>query len=705
MRAALARARLEAVNLYCVAGTLPVGPIRRYVAAVISSGVAVYAVLLFGNDWTAIDEPVVWLLVGLVLVAELFPITVPWRAEAQTVSTSTTWAFASLLLAGGAIAATAQVVASVLEDVVDRKPWWKTTFNAAQYAIAIGAAAAVIELTGVELRGTDDIDVATIAGVLVAGLAFYVTNNVLVGGAIALAQGLPVHAYLRTDLLFQATSNLVLVSQAPLVVIAASVHTALVLLFVPMVAAVWHMARLSVEHERLAFRDQLTGLPNRLSFQRELDERLAAGHEHLVIALVDLQRFHDVNDTLGHRVGDRMLRDIARRLAGLALDGLYVARVGGDEFGVCARYDRDAGIEGLEGVIAIIAAAVESPLVIGGERIDVTAAVGASIAPDHGRDAGALLQTADVALWSAKRHRTRWQLYDPRLDQFDPRRLTLLAELRRAIERGELVPYFQPKAEVATRRIIGMEALVRWEHPTSGTLRPVEFLPLAETAGLMPELTASVLAQALDAVVEWRRAGYGLDIAVNFAPQTVQDPAVPAAIAAELAARRLPAGILTIELTETAAMEDPEQAVRVLTALHALGVRVAVDDYGTGHASLAWIRRLPIDELKIDRSFVATMVVDPSDHSIVASTVEMARRLGLRVTAEGVETDAVWERLVQCGCDNIQGYLLARPIAPDEVSAWLDAYEAARPGGVRRLGDGDADGNAGTVTRFPGPAG
>jgi diguanylate cyclase (GGDEF)-like protein len=671
------------------------GPIRRYVVGVTGGGIAILVAMLPTADWSRIDEPVVVLIAVLVLVAELFPITVPWRDEAQTVSTSTTWAFALVLLAGGGIAAVALAVASLVEDAVDHKPWWKAGFNAAQYTIALGAATAVVELSGVTFREASDVDAASLTVVMIAGLVFYMANNALVGGAIALAQGLPVTAYLRTDLWFQAASNLVLVSQAPLVVVASSVNVWLVPLFLPVIAAAWRMARLSVERERLAFRDQLTGLANRLAFQRQLDEELADARGPLAVALVDIDAFREVNDALGRTVGDRMLVEVARRLEGLAGRDLVVARVGGDEFAVFAPYDPTSGIEGLEGLVARLSAAVEQPVVVGGERIEVVASVGAAVAPDHGADADLALHSADVALRAAKRRHLRWQLYDPRLDHFDPRRLSLLSELRQAIARGELVPYFQPKAEVATRRVTGMEALVRWEHPTNGTLRPDEFLPVAEAAGLMAELTESVLDRALTELRTWRAAGFGLGVAVNFSPQSLQDPELPARIARVLAAHDLPGSVLTLELTETAAMEDPEQAVRVLGGVHALGVTIALDDYGTGHASLAWIKRLPLDEIKIDRSFVATMLVDPSDDSIVASTVEMAKRLGLAVTAEGVETDGVWERLRQCGCDSAQGYLLSRPMPPAAVVPWLHARDATTSGSVRSIHETN-------VRRFPG---
>jgi diguanylate cyclase (GGDEF)-like protein len=649
--------------------------IARYVTVVVGGGAVVALALARTTDWSVLADPLVLLFVALVLLAELFPITVPWRDEAQTVSTSTTWSFALLLVAGPGVAAAAQAIASVSQDVFDRKPWWKTAFNAAQYVIAIAAAGAVLSATGVELTSSADVSLYNLSIVMVAGLVFYITNNLLVGSAIALAQGLPVGAYVRSDFWFQSASNLVLISQAPLVVIAANVEIWLVPLFVPVVAAAWHTARLSVDRERLAFRDQLTDLPNRLAFERELDMRLRGGTEPIVALLLDIDGFRDVNDTLGHRVGDRILTDLAHRLEALDRPVRFIARLGADEFGVLCDFEHERAVGD---VVERIASADEEPVLVGGERVEVVASIGGAIGPEHGATAELLLQRADVALRSAKERRAGWLLYQPSLDHFDPQRLTLLTELRHAIRAGELVPYFQPKAELSTGRVVGFEALVRWEHPSRGTLLPADFLGLAETTGLMDELTTLVLDGSLAAARMWRAQGFDVRVAVNFSAQSLQDQGLPANVGRTLAKYDLPGSALAVEVTETAAMDEPEKAVRVLAAIHGLGVTVALDDYGTGHASLAWIKRLPIDELKIDGSFVASMLVDDNDASIVTSTVEMAKRLGLTVTAEGVESQAVWNRLLEIGCDQGQGYLLSRPMPARDVSPWLAAHGAVR---------------------------
>jgi EAL domain-containing protein (putative c-di-GMP-specific phosphodiesterase class I) len=303
--------------------------------------------------------------------------------------------------------------------------------------------------------------------------------------------------------------------------------------------------------------------------------------------------------------------------------------------------------------------------------LDLDASVGIAVYPEHGGDAAQLLQHADVAMYAAKHAHAGFMVYDPAVDQHSPRRLALLGGLRRALEADQLLLDYQPKADLRSGQVIGVEALVRWRHPDHGLLGPGEFIPLAERTGLIHPLTRWVLDAALDQVAEWARADYQLSVAVNVSTRCLLDPGLPDRVAERLAARQLPAGSLVLEVTESAVMADPARALDVLGRLHALGIGLALDDFGTGYSSMAYLKTLPVDELKVDRSFVGQMATSPSDAMIVRSTIELGHNLGLRVVAEGVETQETWEQLLALGCDVAQGYLLGRPMAAADLARWL----------------------------------
>jgi diguanylate cyclase (GGDEF)-like protein len=420
-----------------------------------------------------------------------------------------------------------------------------------------------------------------------------------------------------------------------------------------------------------ALHDPLTGLPNRELFADRVGQAIRTADRQLrpaALLLLDLDRFKDVNDTLGHHHGDRLLGKVATRLT-RALRGVdTVARLGGDEFAVLLP---DVGADGAPAVADKLRAALHRPLTLDGVGLDLDASIGIAVYPDHGGDAAELLQHADVAMYAAKQTHAGFVVYHPAVDQHSPRRLALLGGLRRALERDELVLHYQPKADLHSGQVRGAEALVRWQHPAHGLLGPGEFIPLAERTGLIHPLTRWVLDTALRQAAEWRRAGHRLSIAVNISTRSLLDRDFPEQVAERLAAFKVPPGSLVLEVTESAVMADPALALDVLGRLHALGVGLAVDDFGTGYSSMAYLKALPVDELKVDRSFVGHMTTSNSDAVIVRSTIDLGHNLGLHVVAEGVENRATWEQLAALGCDTAQGYHLGRPMPAAELEHWL----------------------------------
>jgi len=432
------------------------------------------------------------------------------------------------------------------------------------------------------------------------------------------------------------------------------------------------LRRHAVENEHLALHDPLTDLPNRSLFHDRAEQAVVAAQREggsAALMLLDLDRFKEINDTLGHHNGDLLLKEVGRRLQAAVRASDSVARLGGDEFGVLLPdvADTNAALA----VADKIRSALREPLVLAGIALDVDASVGVVLYPDHGDAVDMLLQRADVAMYVAKEDRSGCELYSPGRDEYSPTRLSLVAELRKAIDAGELVLYYQPKADLATDEVTGVEALVRWQHPERGLLMPDEFVPLAERTGLIRDLTRAVLDSALRQARAWQDHGIDLAVSVNLSARDLLDLDLPQTVATLLGLHGVSSEWLELEITESVILADPMRARAVLSRLDAMGVRLAIDDFGSGYSSLAYLKRLPVSEIKIDRSFVMNMERDDNDAVIVRSTIELGRNLGLRVVAEGVENDAVWHRLAQLRCDQAQGYFLARPVPADELTRWL----------------------------------
>ena len=433
------------------------------------------------------------------------------------------------------------------------------------------------------------------------------------------------------------------------------------------------VARASRRLRHQATHDTLTGLSNRAELHEHGARALAnAARDGSLAALmlIDLDRFKEVNDTMGHEQGDRLLVDVAARLRQLLRGDDILARLGGDEFAVLANVPH----RGAVGEVATrLHRALALPFDVGGVAIELGGSIGIALQPDHGEDVSTLLRHADVAMYEAKRTGSHIETYATSRDPYSAERLTLLGELRHALDHDELVLHFQPKVALSSGSVIGVEALVRWEHPERGLLGPHEFLGLAERTGLIGDITRWVLDAAVRQCAAWRRSGLELPVAVNLAAANIVDTTLPESVAHILQRWEVPGRLLECEISEDTVMGDPRRAGDVLERLRELGVRLSLDDFGTGHSSLSYLKRLPLDEVKIDRSFVIGMADDPSDAAIVRSTIDLARHLGVAVVAEGVETTEVLDVLAALHCDVAQGFLLSRPLPAAELDGWLAA--------------------------------
>jgi diguanylate cyclase (GGDEF)-like protein len=421
-----------------------------------------------------------------------------------------------------------------------------------------------------------------------------------------------------------------------------------------------------------ATHDPLTGLGNRAMLHDELDVAVRHGEETgepFSLLLIDLDRFKEVNDTLGHHVGDELLVEVAQRLDHGCRGGDIVVRLGGDEFALVLPTTPDQP-EAVEAGHRILES-LRRPVRLNGLSVDIDASIGVAVYPRDGVDAAALLQHADVAMYAAKRRHGGVTGYDASLDEGDASRLSLQSELRQGIERGELVVFYQPKVDVATRMPCGAEALVRWQHPERGLLAPDVFIPLAEETGLIDLITAEVLDQALAQIARWAELHHELPVSVNIPARSLSDATFPATVAAALDRHRVRPELLTLEITESAVIADMMRAGEVLGGLREQGVNISIDDFGTGYSSIAHLRDMPPHELKIDRSFVMKMCENSRDETIVRAVVDLARNLRLRVVAEGVETESALQALDELGCHEAQGYHISRPLPAADLTAWL----------------------------------
>jgi diguanylate cyclase (GGDEF)-like protein len=429
----------------------------------------------------------------------------------------------------------------------------------------------------------------------------------------------------------------------------------------------------------MAYYDQLTGLPNRASFREGLDKLLrdhGQSGEPLAVITVKLDSLQEVNNTLGHQTGERVLCDVSARLRAALGEQRLLARLGSDQFALAVA---DGDVEHALRLARDILHAIATPVRIDAIEVEVAALAGIALFPGHGETTDLLLRRADVALVQAMESHGRVALYDRDRDPYQPERLALIAELRRAIEAGQLTVHYQPKVNMATGTLTGVEALVRWDHPRLGQLPPDRFIPLAEQTGSINALTRWVLREAMRQAYAWHRTGLDLSIAVNLSAKNLQNTELTDQLGRLLSSSGMPADKLVLEVTESAIMTDEPRVKDLLVRLSEQGVEIAIDDFGTGYSSFANLRRLPVSEIKIDKSFVLNMVSSEEDRMIVSSIVELGHNLGLSVVAEGVENDSTWDVLAGMHCDLAQGYYLSRPLPAAALLDWSRGFSSRPP--------------------------
>jgi EAL domain-containing protein (putative c-di-GMP-specific phosphodiesterase class I)/GGDEF domain-containing protein len=670
----------------------PVTRFERYSAAV--ALLAVVALLpVVAAGWTMRGRPVTFVvLAGFVVAGELLPIRLPGKgAFSDELTLSAAFALAIVLMFGPAPGVAAYVVGCVTADALNRTEPAKALFNAAQSVLAMAVAAGTFAaLTG--SVSTADVG-ADLPAVLAAAAAFALADNLLTatGGAMLGAGG--VRDYLRQNLSLFGWTEVSLLALVPVVAAAASASVWLVpLVFVPVVG-IYAGARQGVANAYREQYDEVTGLPNRAL----LIERVSAaaseatgGATAAVLAVIAVDDLKPVLETLGPAARDTVARTAVARVTEALGDegGVELARLAPEQLAVVG-VPAVGGLDAFESRVgAAVAVAFAEPFQVGELPLELRAFLGFAAMPDHGESGDELLASALAAAGEARNEGVDSRRPPARREAPALDRLILAGQLRRGIERGELTLEYQPKRALAEGSADGAEALVRWRHPTLGPLSPGAFIPLAEETGLIREVTRWVLDAAVCQLAAWLADARSMRLAVNVSARDVADLAFPAYVEGLLEQHGVPPSSLQLEITETELLGDAPAAAEVLDRLARIGVSWAIDDFGTGYSSLAQLQRLPVDEIKIDRSFVAVMDRNPTDDAIVRSTIDLARALGLRVTAEGVETGSTLDRLTALGCDYAQGYFVGRPAAAEDLRPWPRAVRTVVP--LRVTGSGSA---------------
>ena len=651
-----------------------------YLAVITTGGVVLVCSLMLrlgGRDFSAMGNTFV-VVAALLLLCELRPLVTAASPQANGVSMSTAFVFALLIHWGLAVALLMQTIATILADTVRQKAPWRTAFNVGQQALALGAAWFALWIFNQNASPLSPMTVGgrELVGLLIAGLFYFFVNNGLVSEALALRNHTSLSAEFFNNWGYVVAANGALLGLAPIVVIVMDRGPVLVPLLLLPLAAVYATAAMSVERERQALHDLLTGLPNRKLLIMQAThaiEDAAAENRKVGLCLLDLDRFKEINDTLGHPVGDALLEMVARRLESTVRPGGVVARLGGDEFAILVHSIDEVPVA--VDLAELVRHALSAPFRCDGMSFEIEASIGISVYPDHGADFESLLQRADVAMYVAKERSTGVELYSPETDRHSTARLGMLAELRSALDNNELELHYQPKADLRTGDVVGVEALLRWRHADRGFVSPDEFIPLAEQTGLMRQITQFVVDEALRQLSDWWSQGLRIQCAVNVCARDLYDRDFASFLHARLDHHGMPPRSLMVEVTESVLMADPARAASTLVSLADLGVGISLDDFGTGYSSLVHLKRLPVSEVKIDRSFVMRMDLHEDDAAIVRSIIELSTALGLRVVAEGVETRESWDRLAVYGCDAAQGYYLTKAKSAADLWEWLDSRD------------------------------
>ncbi|WP_239127422.1 putative bifunctional diguanylate cyclase/phosphodiesterase [Asanoa siamensis] len=645
---------------------------------VLVAAVGLLLTLVTGAFADGVQHPAFWLLAGLAVIADARAfIATGRRGRPVIVCPSLCFSFAILLCWGLGPAIAVQAVAAAVVAWRMRLPVTRAVLMAAQFAVASTAAFGVLALGSEELLETINVgdalrDAASVVG---AAAVWLVTYQLLRAGAGLLARNAapqnvqvlrPVPTY---ELLFIAALLLL----APVLAVTAYMSVAFVpLVFVPLYA-VERMARLAAERDLMARRDPLTSLANRTGLAAAFARLRPNGNEPahdpgLAMLLLDLNRFKYVNDALGHEVGDRLLVAVGQRLRSAVPEDAVAARLGGDEFAVVAPVTTETDARRLAEAIT---EAMATPVKLEGLQVDITGSIGIALAPQDGTDFATVMRHADVAMYLAKQRGWPIQAYRAEDDHNSPERLALLSDFRHALQMGEVALHYQPQVDLAGGRVVGFEALLRWEHPTQGPIPPYDLLKIAEHTPVMRMITQRVIDEVVAQQARWLAAGVELRTSLNVSIPDLHGDEIVTQLSERLAHHKVPAELIQVEVTESALTADLAQLRATIEGLAKAGVAISLDDFGTGYSSLQHLRRLPLSEIKIDRSFVAGIAHNADDAVIVRSTVDLARALGFRVVAEGVENRYTARLLTEAGCDVAQGYLYAPAMPGDAVIRWL----------------------------------
>jgi diguanylate cyclase (GGDEF)-like protein len=651
-------------------------PLRVYLGLVYVAGAAAAVWMFTTASWAVHGElrAVLAIAAVMLVLGELFPIRLWSRGACQEYTMS--GAFALVLLGTGPLvyAVLPQIVALLVVELRERKPARVMAFNVAQNVLMfVSARLAICAIEGVGFGAINDVSPGRqLVGMAGAALVYFLVNSLLTGTVVALSERTQVVRSVLTTMREELPVTPIVLGVAPMIAASLTFSVWTAPLCVLVIVAIRTAVSISTRHEIAALHDSLTGLPNRTLLLTRLDQSLAdATPDRQVAALmIDLDRFKEINDTLGHSVGDDLLILVAQRLTAMIGSRDTVARLGGDEFAIVLNRTTLAETDELAGRIA---AAFAETFKIADVTLTVTVSVGAALAPQHAGEAEKLLHLADLALYAAKQERGRHALYDPQSEEHSTASSVLVGELQGGLDRGEIVVFYQPKVNTLTGQLIGVEALVRWQHPTRGLLAPARFLPAVENTPLIVPLTERVIDDALRAVKGWRDRGLAITVAINLTARQVASVDLPRQIEAALAVHGLPSQALVVEVTESSLMANPAQTRAVLGKLRDLGVGLSMDDFGTGYSSLTHLRDLPVTEIKIDRSFVTGTEGSARSAALVKSIIDLGHNLGLNVVAEGVETTETHDVLTELGCNMVQGYLLARPMPGEQLEQWYAA--------------------------------
>lgn len=656
---------------------------RRGAVAAVGGAVVVDAMLwaLF-SDTFAVLPTAFWVMAALALAVDARPYVVANRRASSIILPSICFTFGIALAWGLVPALAVQLAAMAVAGMRMRQSPRRALHLAVQHAVALAGAALVAGLAGLRLDAEPDWDDALVT---VAAAAAWIGSRYGLDAIAAwvLSGDRKPRQVQRWGLELFATAALLLLG--PVVLAAAQVGLALVPLVLLALHAVHRMVRSAGEYERAARVDALTGLPNRRALQASVAERDAGPGAHrperrLALLLLDLDRFRTVNDALGHAHGDRLLVQVAQRLAAVVPPHDLVVRLGGDEFAVLAT--RVDGLGSARRIAAHLADALDSPFALDGLAIDVSASIGIAVQSERGGDGASLLRQAEAAMYDAKQRGAQVAVYTRDAEHHTPD-LTLLADLRHALRQEPaqgLMLFYQPQIAIATGEVVGVEALLRWRHPERGVVGPEELLRVVEPTPVMRLLTSRVLHEVIGRLAAWRDGGRPVRASVNVSVRDLHATDIVEEIHDLLLRYAVPADLLQLEITESALMADPHRVLDTITRLDRIGVAISLDDFGTGYSSLQHLRRLPLAEVKIDRSFVLGMAAHAGDAAIVRSVIALAGSLGLRVVAEGVEDERTWRLLAADGCHAAQGWFHARPMPAEDFDEWLARYRPLRPG-------------------------